>query len=158
MLTLTFAPDGSANWTAGKVLCNTSRSIAELGVELNHSRQITVEQLAQSIGSGGAGLAQDFGNWRNSLSLTVRRDVDFNSAAFADPEAAFLFALDQPAVFATTGALKIVLTGVTTSATRYLLNTAVQAIQLPQGAWLGIAPAFRYTFNGGLISSTDPYA
>lgn len=157
MLTLTFAPDGTTDWATGKILCNTSRSITELSVEFNHARAINIEQLATALGSPNAAFAQDFANWRNTLALTVRRDVDFSAAAFADPEAALIFALDQPASFPTTGALKIRLQGVTTNATRYLLNVAVQAIALPAGGWLGIAPEFRYTFNGGLISSTSPF-
>jgi hypothetical protein len=157
MLTLTFAPDGATAWSAGLVLCNTSRSITELNVEFNHQRSISIEQLATALGSGNAALAQDFANWRNTLALSVRRGVDFSNAAFADPEAALAFALQQPASFATTGALQIKLQGVTTNVTLYLLNVAVQAIQLPQGGWLGIAPEFRYTFNGGLISGTSPY-
>ena len=157
MLTLTFAPDGTTDWATGKVLCNTTRSITELSVEFNHQRVISIEQLCQALGSGQAALAQDFANWRNTLSLAVRRDKDFAAAAFPDPEAALLFALDQPAAFPTTGALRIQLVGVTTNATRYLLNVAVQGIQLPQNGWLGVAPEFRYTFNGGLISNTSPF-
>jgi len=156
MLTLTFAPDGSSGWSAGLVLCNTSRSITELDVKFNHKRVITVDHLAQALGSGLAGLAQDFGNQRNTLSLKVRRGVDFSSAAFADPEAALIFALKQPALFTGTGALKIQVAGVTTSATVYLLNVGVEVIGFNYND-LGIAPAFDYTFNGGLISNTSPY-
>jgi hypothetical protein len=157
MLTLTFAPDGTTAWANGLVLCNTSRSITELNVEFNHQRSISIEQLAVVLGSGTASLAQDFANWRNTLSLTVRRDVDFGGAAFADAEAALAFALQQPGHFATTGTLKIDLHGATTNTTLYLLNVAVQTIQLPGGAWLGIAPEFRYQFNGGLISTNSPF-
>jgi len=157
MLTLTYAPDGASTWTSQTVLCNTTRSLTELNVEFNHQRSISVEQLATALGSGTAGLAQDFGNWRNTLSLTVRRGVDFSNAAFADPEAALAFALQQPAQFGTTGTLQIKLAGVTTNTTLYLLNVAVQAIQLPADGWLGVAPQFRYTFNGGLITGTSPF-
>ncbi len=157
MLTLTFAPDGASAWSTGIVLCNTTRSITELSVEFNHQRSISIEQLATALGSASAALAQDFANWRNTLALSVRRGVDFSNAAFADPEAALAFALQQPASFATTGALQIKLQGVTTNVTLYLLNVGVQAIQLPSGGWMGIAPEFRYTFNGGLITSTSPF-
>ena len=108
MLTLTFIPDG-AMAANGVVLCNTSRSIAELNVEFNHQRVIHVDQLAAVLGSGAAALAQDLANQRNTLSLRVRRDVDFSSKAFADPEAAFVFALTQPGQFPSTG---ILLTGI----------------------------------------------
>jgi len=155
MLTLTFAPDGSSGWGSGLVLCNTSRSLTELDVKFNHKRSISVEQLAASLGSGVAALAQDFANHRNTLSLKVRRGVDFSNAAFPDPEGALVFALNQPALFTSTGALKIVLAGVTTSATLYLLNCGIEGISLAD--WLGVAPAFDYTFNGGLITSTSPY-
>ena len=155
MLTITFAPDGSSGWGSGLILCNTSRSLAELEVKFNHKRIINVENLAQALGSGAAGFAQDFGNVRNTLSLRVRRGVDFTATAFADPEAALIFALDQPALFTTSGALKLALAGVTTTATRYLLNVGVEGINL--GTWLGVAPDFEYTFNGGLISSTSPF-
>jgi hypothetical protein len=138
MLTLTYAPDGSSSWSSGIVLCNTSRSVTELDVKFNHRRQISVEQLATALGSGTAALAQDFTN-----------------TAFPDPEGALVFALNQPASFTTTGALKIALAGVTTNTTLYLLNCAVEAINLDD--WLGIAPAFQYTFNGGLISTTSPF-
>ena len=157
MLTLTFAPDGATAWTAGLVLCNTSRSITELNVEFNHERLISIEQVATALGSGVAGLAQDFANHRNTLALRVRRGVDFAGTTFADPEAALAFALQQPAQFLSTGALQIKIQGVTTNVTLYLLNAAVKAIHLPKGDWLGVAPAFDYTFNGGLITTTSPF-
>jgi hypothetical protein len=157
MLTLKYAPDGSASWTAAGVLtlCNTSRSLTELDVKFNHKRSISIEQLAQVLGSGAAALAQDFGNWRNTLSLKVRRGTDFTPAAFADPEAALAFALQQPGKFTTTGTLQIALVGVTTNTTLYLLNCAVEGIILAD--WLGVAPSFDYTFNGGLIATVSPF-
>lgn len=155
MLTLTYAPDGTSSWSSGIVLCNTSRSITELEVKLNHKRSISVERLATSLGSGTAALAQDLANWRTTLSLKVRRGVDFANTAFPDPEGALAFALNQPASFATTGTLQIKLQGVTTNTTLYLLNCAVEGINLAD--WLGAAPAFDYTFNGGLISATSPF-
>lgn len=155
MLTLTFIPD-SALAADGIVLCNTSRSIAELNVEFNHARQISIENLATSLGSGIAALAQDFSNQRNTISLRVRRSVDFANAAFADPEAAFIFALTQPVSFPGTGILKIQVAGATTAATLYMLNTAVQGIR-NKFEDLGIAPAFDYTFNGGLITADTPF-
>jgi len=155
MLALTFFPDGTT--TSSLLLCNTSRSLTELDVKFNHRRVLTIEHLATVLGSGRAGLAQDFANHRHTLSLKVRRSVDFSATPvpFADPEAALLFALDQPALFTTTGALKIQVTGTTTNATRWLLNCGVERIQLAD--WLGIAPAFAYTFNGGLITATAPF-
>ena len=157
MLTITYAPDGTSTWSAGLVLCNTTRSITELDVKFNHKRHIQIEQLALALGGGAAALAQDFANQRNTLSLKVRRGVDFSTTpvAFADPEAALAFALNQPALFTSTGALKIVLTGVTTNVTLYLLNVGVEGINMAD--WLGVAPAFEYTFNGGLITTTSPY-
>jgi hypothetical protein len=155
MLTITYAPDGASSWTSGLVLCNTSRSLSELDVRFNHRRSIGVEQLAVALGGGAAALAQDFANWRNTLSLRARRDMDFTAASFPDPEAALAFALNQPGQFATTGTLQIKLAGVTTNATLYLLNCAVEGISLAD--WLGAAPAFDYVFNGGLISSVSPF-
>lgn len=157
MLTLSYAPDGTTSWTGSGVLmlCNTSRSLTELDVKFNHKRSIGVEQLATALGSGTAALAQDFANQRNTLSLKVRRGVDFSNAAFPDPEGALAFALQQPASFPTTGTLRIQLQGVTTNTTLYLLNCAVEGIALDD--WLGSAPAFQYTFNGGLISNTSPF-
>jgi len=154
MLTLTYIPDGGTV-AAGLVLCNTSRALTELNVRLNHQRVISVEKLATALGSGSAALAQDFANWRNTLSLTVRRGVDFTAAAFPDPEGAFAFALQQPASFSTTGTLQIALQGTTTNATLWLLNVAVEGIRLAD--WLGVAPSFDYTFNGGLITNTSPF-
>jgi hypothetical protein len=155
MLTLTYAPDGSSAWSAGLALCNTSRALTELDVKFNHRRSISEELLATSLGSSTAALAQDFANWRNTLSLKVRRNVDFTSMAFPDPEGALVFALNQPAQFPTTGTLRISLVGVTTNTTLYLLNCAVEGIRLAD--WLGSAPAFDYTFNGGLITDTSPF-
>jgi len=158
MINLAYAPDGSSSWSAAGVLvlCNTSRSLTELDVKFNHKRSVSVEQLATALGSGSAALAQDFGNWRNTLSLKVRRGLDFTSAAFVDPEAALAFALQQPAQFPTTGTLRIQLVGqVSTKVTLYLLNCAVEGISLAD--WLGTAPAFDYTFNGGLISTVSPF-
>ena len=157
MLTLTYAPDGASSWSGAGVLtlCNTSRALTELDVKFNHQRSISIEQLATSLGSGSAALAQDFANWRNTLSLKVRRSLDFTSTAFPDPEGALAFALQQPAAFPSTGTLKIALVGVTTNTTLYLLNCAVEGISLAD--WLGAAPAFDYTFNGGLITNTPPF-
>ena len=151
MLTLTYAPDGTSSWTSGIVLCNTSRSISELEVKFNHKRILQGE-----AGFGAAAMAFfDKGNVTNTLSLKVRRGVDFSSAAFADPEAALAFALNQPASFHTTGCLQIKLQGVTTNTTLYLLNCGLEGLTLAD--WIGIAPAFQYTFNGGLISNTSPF-
>ena len=95
MLQLYFAVDGSTSWTGSGVLllCNTSRSITELDVKFNHKRSISVEQLATVLGSGTAALAQDLANQRNTMSLKVRRGVDFTNTAFPDPEGALAFAL-----------------------------------------------------------------
>ena len=153
MLTLLYAPDGAASWTGAGVLtlCNTSRSLSELEVRFNHRRLLQSEP-----GFGAAATAFfDNQNQHNTLALKVRRGVDFTGTAFADPEAALAFALRQPASFPTTGTLQIKLQGATTNLTLYLLNCAVAGINLAD--WLGVAPAFDYTFNGGLISSTSPF-
>jgi hypothetical protein len=154
MLTLTFVPTGAAV-SAGLVLCNTSRSLAELNVRFNHKRVISVDNLATALGAGTAAFAQDFANWRHTLALTVRRNVDFTGATFPDPEGALVFALQQPNAFPASGILQIQLQGTTTTTTLWLLNTAVEAIALAD--WLGVAPSFDYTFNGGLITNTNPF-
>jgi len=159
VLTLTYAPDGSSSWSGAGVLvlCNTSRSVTELEVRFNHKRVISVEQLATALGSGVASLAQDFANWRNTLSLKVRRGVDFTSAAFVDPEAALAFALQHPTSFPSTGTLKLALAGAGgTNVSLYLLNCGVEAIAFNYND-LGVSPAFDYTFNGGLISLQSPF-
>lgn len=156
MLQLTFIPDGGTS-ADQVVLCNTSRSLTELNVEFNHQRQVTVSQLAAALGSGQAALAQDLGNQRNTLSLRVRRSVDFTNTAFPDPEGALAFALQQPASFPTTGTLIITLAGAGgTNVTLYMVNTAVQGIR-NRYEDLGVSPAFDYTFNGGLITTTSPF-
>jgi hypothetical protein len=157
MTTIQYAPDGTTSWTAAAVLtlCNTSRSITELDVKFNHKRSIQTEP-----GFGAAAAAFfDNQNQQNTLSLKVRRSVDFTSpapVAFPDPEGALAFALQQPTSFPTTGALRIQLAGAGgTNTTLYLLNCGVQAIALSD--WLGEAPAFEYTFTGGLISTASPF-
>ena len=106
MLTLLYAPDGTSSWTGAGVLtlCNTSRSLAELEVRFNHRRLLQSEP-----GFGAAATAFfDNQNQSNSLTLKVRRGVDFASIAFA---------LQQPASFPTTGTLQIKLQGVATNLT-----------------------------------------
>ncbi len=157
MLAITYAPDGTSNWANGLPLCATTRSLTELEVRFNHKREIGIDQLAQILGSAQAALAQDYGNWRNTLSLKIRRGVDLNAAAFVDPEAALAFALQHPASFPTTGTLRIVLVGAGgTNVTLYLLNCGVEAIAHNYND-LAIAPAFDYTFNGGLITTVSPF-
>lgn len=153
MLQITYAPDGATSWTGGTslVLCNTSRPLAELDVKFNHKRLLTPYALYGAAQS----LMVDYGNIRNTLSLKVRRALDFSSTAFPDPEGALAFALQQPAQFATTGALQIKLVGTSTTVTLYLLNCGVEGLSLAD--WLGNAPAFDYTFNGGLITTTSPF-
>ncbi|HEV2694229.1 MAG TPA: hypothetical protein VG347_15150 [Verrucomicrobiae bacterium] len=152
MLKLTFIPDGT-RVEDGLVLCNTTRSIVELNVEWNHQRVIDIAQAPFAP----AQTAFDRANVRNLLSLRVRRSVDFGATAFADPEAAFLFALDQPASFPGTGILQIEVQGVATNnSKRWLLNTAVKGIR-NKFEDLGIAPAFDYSFDGGLITSNSPF-
>jgi hypothetical protein len=156
MLKLTFIPDGQP-LDEGLVLCETSLSLAELNVSFDHSRVVSVEQLATALGSGAASLAQDFANWRHVLSLRARRTVDFSGDHFADPEAAFLFSLQQPQSFPSTGVLQIDVQGAVTPATTlWLLNVAVQAIR-NKFEDLGIAPAYDYTFTGGLITNSNPF-
>ena len=151
MLKLTFIPAGAAV-VDGLVLCQTTRSLTELNVKLNHRRLNQVTDLYGSINA----LLLDAGNQRNTLSLTARRDVDFAGVAFADPEAALIFALDQPGRFTAAGVLKIELQGSTTANTvRYLLNCGIEGLSLAD--WLGKAPSFDYQFNGGLITAQSPF-
>ena len=134
------------------MLCQTTRSLAELNVKLNHRRLNQVTNLYGALNA----LLLDAGNQRNTLSLTARRGVDFSAAAFADPEAAFLFALDQPGRFTVAGVLQLDLQGaVTPITTRYLLNCGIEGLNLAD--WLGVAPSFDYTFNGGLITAASPF-
>lgn len=149
MFTATFYPDATPG--APVLLCNTSRSLTELNVVLNH------KQIMDHVPGYGAAfdLAIDMGNDRNLLSFDVRRDSDYAPAKFVDVEAAFLFAMDHPPLIRGTGILKIVLAGVTTSATRWLLNAYAETLSMPD--WLGIAPLFKYSFNGGQITATNPF-
>lgn len=156
MFRVTYYLGESGTLPTGKILCETSRSLAEIDVQWNHSRMIQIDQLATTLGSGVGSYGRDFANWRNVLGLTVRREKSLASATFADAEAAMLFMLDHPADFPGAGTLKLELTGGTTSATRYLLNAMVQDIQMVE--WLGIAPAIRYTFSCGLISASSPFS
>lgn len=154
MLTLTFIPSGG-NASDGLVLCNSSRSLPDLNVKFNHKRVVSVDNLATVLGGGTAALAQDLANWRHTLSLTARRGVDFTGAAFPDAEGALAFALQQPASFPGVGILQIGLAGTTTNTTLWMLNTVVDGIDLAD--WLGVAPAFTYNFNGGLITANSPF-
>lgn len=155
MLKLTFIPDGSSS--SNLVLCNTTRSITELDVKFNHRRVLSIENLCEALGSGKAALAQDFANHRNTIALKVRRDCDFGDSApqFPDAEAAFAFALDQPALFTRSGIVEIRLQGVTTNVTRWLLNCGLEGLNMAD--WLGVAPSFDYILNGGLITSDSPF-
>ena len=150
MLRCTFIVNGTLP-AAGLVLCNTTRSITELNVKLNHRRINDVIDLYGAVNA----LLLDFGNQRNTFALTARRDVDFSGAAFADPEAALLFALQQPGSLPTAGVLKIELQGAVTPLTAfYLLNCGVEGLNLAD--WLGVAPSFDYSFNGGLLTQAPP--
>ena len=152
MTTILYAPDGTSSWTGAIVLCNTSRSITELDVKFNHKRIIQTEP-----GFGAVAAAFfDNQNQQNTLSLKVRRGVNFAGAAFPDPEGALAFALQQPASFPTTGAMQITLAGAGgTNVTLYLPDCGVQAIASSY-ADLGQSPAFEYTFTGGQITTSNP--
>jgi len=154
MLTLTFVPTGSTP-ANGVLLCNTSRSLTEMNVKFNHKRITNVENLAIQVGNGQAAYARDFANWRNTLSLTVRRSQNFAGTAFADEEAAFAFTLQQPTSFPTAGILQIALVGTVTNTTLWLLNCVVETITLNDR--LGVAPSFNYNFNGGIITNVSPF-
>lgn len=149
MLTLTFYPD--TNRSVPVILCNTSRSLTEMNLRLNQRRGTEI-----FLGYGAAyATAIDRGNVRNVLSVDVRRDSDYTPAKFPDPEGALVFALDHPNYLPGTGTLKLSLTGVTTSATRWLLNCSLDTLEMPD--WLGTAPLFKYTFNGGAFTATAPF-
>jgi hypothetical protein len=149
MFTATFYPDSAPG--SPVVLCNTSRSLTEMNVTLNQRR------LTEHVQGYGAAfdLAIDRGNVRNLLSFDVRRDSDYTPAKFPDPEAALLFALGHAAVLPGTGILQIQLAGVTTNATRWLLNCSLDVLDLSD--WLGVAPLFKYTINGGQITAVSPF-
>lgn len=149
MFTVTFYPD--ANRSAAVVLCNTSRSLTEMNVTLNQRR---LTEQARGYGAAFA-TAIDRGNLRNELSFDVRRDADYTPTKFADPEGALLFALDHPNYLPGTGTLKLSLAGVTTTATRWLLNCSLEVLEMPD--WLGTAPLFKYRFNGGAFTGTEPF-
>ncbi len=122
-----------------------------MNVTLNHRR------LTEHVPGYGAAfdLAIDRGNKRNRMSFDVRRDADYTPAKFPDPEGALVFALDHPNYLPGTGTLKLSLAGVTTTATRWLLNCHLEVLDMPD--WLGTAPLFKYTFNGGAITATAPF-
>lgn len=149
MFTATFYPD--ADPSKPVVLCNTSRSLTEMNVTLNQRR------LTEHVQGYGAAFdtAIDRGNLRNVIAFEVRRDSDYTPAKFPDPEGALVFALDHPNYLPGTGILQIALAGVTTNATRWLLNASLDVLEMPN--WLGIAPLFKYTFNGGQITNTSPF-
>ena len=156
MLRVTWYLGESGTAPAGKVLCDSSRSYAEIDLAWNHQRATDIAQIATVLGASAAAYGRDFANWRNTLALTCRREKNLSGTAFADYEAALVFALEHPADFAGAGTLKLEMVGTTTNQTRYLLNVVLQDLQLVDP--LGIAPAFRYTFNGGLISSSSPFS
>ena len=85
----------------------------------------------------------------------MRLDSDYTPAKFPDPEGALVFALDHPNHLPGTGILQINLAGVATTATRWLLNCTLDVLDMPD--WLGTAPLFKYTFNGGQIAATSPF-
>ena len=148
MFTATFYPD--SNPSAPIVLCNTTRALSEVGLTFNHQR--VTEKLT---GYGAAvGTAIDRGNVRNTISLDVRRGVDDTLTGFADAGAAFLYAIQHPAEIPGTGNLKMSVPTAGGSTVIWLLNCEISRFEVPD--FLGVSPLFKYTFNGGLITTSTP--
>jgi hypothetical protein len=148
MFTATFYPD--ANPSAPIVLCNTTRALAEIALTFNHQR---VTDKVQGYGAP-FGTAIDRGNVRNTISFDVRRSQNDTPAAFVDAGAAFLYALQHPAEIPGTGNLQLVVPTNGGTTTIWLLNCEIARFEVPD--FLGVAPLFRYTFNGGQITTSTP--
>lgn len=132
------------------LLCDSSRSLAEHNIRLNGRQIVDVVDLVR------AEFAEGFyrGNRRTLLSFNVRRDVDFDGKAFADPEAAFAFALDQPDRFAAEGLVRLTLAGSKSNFIRWLDNAFIEASDLSEV--MGVANLYQYTINAGAVSKTKP--
>ena len=94
------------------------------------------------------------GNRRNTLSFEVRRDLDYASKEFRDPEAAFAFALDHGDRFDQEGLVRLTLSGESSSEIRWFNNAFVEAHDLSEV--MGVANLYAYTINAGAISKTKP--
>ena len=148
MFTATFYPD--SNPSAPIVLCNTTRALTEVGLAFNHRR---LTENVQGYGSSIA-TAIDRGNVRNTISFDVRRAADDTPTAFTDAGAAFLYSILHPAELPGTGNLKLVVPTNGGTTTIWLLNCSIERFEVPD--FLGVAPLFKYTFNGGLITESTP--
>lgn len=132
------------------LLCNSTRSLAEHNIRLNHRRVIEVVDFVRA--DFGTGFYR--GNRRNTLSFDVRRDVDLDSKPFRDPEEAFVFALDHGDAFDAEGLIRLTLAGPKSSAIRWMQNAFVESSDLSQV--LGVANAYSYTINAGAILKAKP--
>jgi hypothetical protein len=151
MFTATFYPDSAPG--SPVVLCNTTRALTEINLAFNHQR------VTESVAGYGAasGTAIDRGNIRNTISFDVRRSADGESTpvAFTDAGAAFLYAVQQPVSLPGTGILQLAVPTNGGTGTIWLLNCSIERLEVPD--FLGVAPLFKYTFNGGLITTTKPF-
>ena len=132
------------------MLCESSRSLAEHNITLNHRRVNQVSDLLRADYAAGF----DRGNRRNVFSFEVTRAVDDKGIEFADAEAALLYALDHPQNLPSGGTLEIFLQGRLTTAKRWLDNALIEATDLTEP--MGVALKWRYTFNGGELLKDEP--
>ena len=151
MFKATLIPDAGQAAASAFVFFNSTRSLAEMNVRLNHQ---PVFQRTDPLRAAFA-VMRLRGNRRNQLTLSVRRDVDLGlTRAFADAEAALAFALDATAAVPVIGTLKLELKGAATDLTFWMKNTVIPAHSMSE--WLGVAPKFDFTFDGGEIVKTNP--
>ncbi len=151
MFRATLIPDAGQTAANEFVFFNSSRSLTEMNVRLNNQ---PLFQRTEPIRAGFA-VMRLRGNRRNQLTVSVRRDVETDlSSTFADAEAALAFALNCTTAIPVIGTLRLELRGKATNLTFWMKNAIIPAHSMNE--WLGVAPKFDFTFDGGEIVKSNP--
>ena len=133
------------------VFFNSTRSLVEMNVRLNH------QPMFQTINPIRAQFAVKMlrGQRRNLITLSVRRDVDIGLVkTFPDAEAAMAFAFDSTVSVPVIGTLKLELKGKSTDRVFWMKNATIPGHSMTE--WVGKAPLFEFTFDGGEIVKNSP--
>lgn len=149
MVKFEFIADDTGTTT---VLSDSTRSLAEHNIKLNHQRALQIEEMFAAAYKFSA----DQKNQRNRISFDVYRSKNTAGTEFVDPEAAFVFALDHlqaDAGLGASGTLKMTFQGAITAQTRYLHKALLEVCDLVDAS-TGVSIGLSYTFNGAQIDSS----